>query len=90
VDGATDETENLDEFCDHFGGHHKTTGRTFTGGPDFFENIFQPSPGPVSVTRAGDLSTSPRYFSTSLDKASPRVVPRHRTVFYLPVCPWRI
>jgi hypothetical protein len=32
VDGATDETENLDEFCDHFGGHHKTTGRTFTGG----------------------------------------------------------
>jgi hypothetical protein len=21
VDGATEETEDLDEFCDHFGGH---------------------------------------------------------------------
>jgi hypothetical protein len=36
VDGATDETENLDEFCDHFDEHPKTAGRTFTGGPDFF------------------------------------------------------
>jgi hypothetical protein len=38
----------------------------------------------------GKLSTLPHYSSTSLDKASPRVVPRHRTVFCLPVCPWRI
>jgi hypothetical protein len=36
VDGATEETEDLDEFCDHFGEHPKTAGRTFTGGPDFF------------------------------------------------------
>jgi hypothetical protein len=36
VDGATDETEDLDEFCDHFGGHPKTAGRTFTGGAESF------------------------------------------------------
>jgi hypothetical protein len=36
VDDATYETEDLDEFCDHFGGHPKTAGRTFTGGADFF------------------------------------------------------
>jgi hypothetical protein len=36
VNGATEETENLDEFCDHFGEHPKTAGRTFTGGADFF------------------------------------------------------
>ena len=36
VDGATEETEDLDEFCDHFGEHPKTAGRTFTGGSDFF------------------------------------------------------
>ena len=39
VDGATDETEDLDEFCDHFGGHPKMAGRTFTGGAErFFES----------------------------------------------------
>jgi hypothetical protein len=26
----------MDEFCDHFGDHPKTAGRTFTGGADFF------------------------------------------------------
>ena len=31
VDAATEETEDLDEFCDHFGGHPKTAGKTFTG-----------------------------------------------------------
>jgi hypothetical protein len=36
VDGATDETEDLDVFCDHFRGDPKTTGRTKTGGPVFF------------------------------------------------------
>jgi hypothetical protein len=36
VDGTTDETENLDEFGDHFAQHPKTVGRTFTGGTDFF------------------------------------------------------
>jgi hypothetical protein len=36
VDDATYETEDLDEFGDHFGGHPKTSGRTFTGGVDFF------------------------------------------------------
>jgi hypothetical protein len=36
VDGATEETEDLDEFCDHFGEHPKTVGRTFTGGAVFF------------------------------------------------------
>ena len=28
--------EDLDELSDHFGGHPKTAGRTFTGGSDFF------------------------------------------------------
>jgi hypothetical protein len=36
VDGATEETEDLDEFCDHFDEHPKTAGRTFTGGAVFF------------------------------------------------------
>ena len=36
VDGATDETEDLDEFGDHFREHPKTAGRTFTGGAHFF------------------------------------------------------
>jgi hypothetical protein len=41
VDGATDETEDLDEFVDHFGEHPKTAGRTFTGGADvFLKEIF--------------------------------------------------
>ena len=42
VDGTTDETEDLDEFGDHFAGHPKTAGRTFTGGADFFLNFFTP------------------------------------------------
>ena len=35
VDGATEETEDLDEFCDHFDEHPKTAGRTNTGGAVF-------------------------------------------------------
>jgi hypothetical protein len=36
VNAATSGAENLKEFGDHFGGHPKTAGRTFTGGADFF------------------------------------------------------
>lgn len=43
ADVATNGAEDFDEFCDHGGQNHKTAGRTFTGGSDFFlKRFFSP------------------------------------------------
>jgi hypothetical protein len=61
--------EFLEDLSDHFGGHPKTAGRTFTGGADFFLKEIFSRASVLNEVNFGSENYTNNIISTSLNFA---------------------